>query len=171
MSHLSLPQLAKKTGLTRRHLQRLAADGTIPGATRTPGGHWRIDEAQLGGWLAIRRFEDIRRRALSRNASRDAAKRVHMAAGVLNNNLILAMETLQPGKGALPSDVAAALYDTMVTMGVLLMHDAQAAGATRKAKILQDVCKILHETNMGLFEPELDDPAAAAAFAALAGLT
>jgi hypothetical protein len=67
MSQISLPVLSLRCGVSRRNLQRMAADGLIPGASRTAGGHWRIkDSHALDGWIKSRNFEKISRVALGR---------------------------------------------------------------------------------------------------------
>ena len=52
MSHFSTAQLAEQLGYSKRQVQRMAADGQIPGAARTPAGHWRIpDTPELREWV------------------------------------------------------------------------------------------------------------------------
>ena len=58
MSHLSTTQLAELTGFSKRQIQRMAANGEIPGAKRTSGGHWQVaDTSELSGW--IERFRKL----------------------------------------------------------------------------------------------------------------
>ncbi len=46
----------------------MAADGKIPGTSRTMGGHWRVkNDADLKGWLAAMTFAKIEREALGRD--------------------------------------------------------------------------------------------------------
>lgn len=67
MSQISLPALAKIAGVSRRNLQRMAADDLIPGASRTAGGHWRVkNDAALAGWISARSFEKMERNTLGR---------------------------------------------------------------------------------------------------------
>lgn len=64
-SHLSLPDLAVKMGLSRRHLQRMAAGGEVPGASRSKSGHWRVkNDLRLNGWITARSFDVIQRGSL-----------------------------------------------------------------------------------------------------------
>ena len=50
---ITVPQLAERLGISRRHAQRLALEGSIPGAVRTPGGHFRIPSGRaLDRWAA-----------------------------------------------------------------------------------------------------------------------
>ena len=52
MSHISTNQLAALTGFSKRQIQRMAANGEIPGANRTPAGHWQIsDTLELQEWV------------------------------------------------------------------------------------------------------------------------
>ena len=44
-------QLAKIAGLTARTIERYCAQGEIPGALRTPTGHWRIPQASVDAFL------------------------------------------------------------------------------------------------------------------------
>lgn len=51
MSHISTAQMAQLTGYEKRHVQRLAVAGQIPGAVRTGGGHWLIpDTPEVRKW-------------------------------------------------------------------------------------------------------------------------
>jgi hypothetical protein len=51
MSHLPTAQIAVLSGITKRQVQRLLVSGEIPGAERTPGGHWRVpDTKELRRW-------------------------------------------------------------------------------------------------------------------------
>lgn len=51
MSHIPTAELAQLTGYEKRHVQRLAVAGQIPGAVRTDGGHWRIpDSPEVRKW-------------------------------------------------------------------------------------------------------------------------
>jgi excisionase family DNA binding protein len=68
MSHFTLAQLSTKTGISRRHLQRLVAKGEIPGGERTDGGHWRVKKsAPLEGWLSVAAMKEAGRKSLSRD--------------------------------------------------------------------------------------------------------
>ncbi len=43
--------MAALTGFEKRHVQRLAVAGQIPGAVRTDGGHWKIpDTPEVRRW-------------------------------------------------------------------------------------------------------------------------
>lgn len=54
MSLISTAKLAERTGYTKRQIQRLAAGGEVPGASRTPGGHWKIPEgSKLDAWVDL----------------------------------------------------------------------------------------------------------------------
>lgn len=53
MSDLSCPKLALLTGYSSRQIQRFAANGEIPKAWLTKGGHWRFPESEeLKKWVA-----------------------------------------------------------------------------------------------------------------------
>jgi predicted DNA-binding transcriptional regulator AlpA len=53
MSDLSCPKLALLTGYSSRQIQRFAANGEIPNAWLTRGGHWRFPESkELKKWVA-----------------------------------------------------------------------------------------------------------------------
>jgi predicted site-specific integrase-resolvase len=43
--------LARRSGLSRRSIDRYCRDGVIAGALRSPGGHWRIPEASAEAFL------------------------------------------------------------------------------------------------------------------------
>lgn len=52
MSHLSTAKLADEMGYSKRQIQRMAANGEVPGASRTPAGHWAIpDTPELRRWM------------------------------------------------------------------------------------------------------------------------
>lgn len=57
MSHIATAELARLTGYEKRHVQRLAVAGQIPGAVRTDGGHWRVpDSPEVRKWCqAVKR--------------------------------------------------------------------------------------------------------------------
>ncbi|HYG36576.1 MAG TPA: hypothetical protein VEC99_17415 [Clostridia bacterium] len=42
----SLQHLAKKLGISQRQARRICEKGFVPGAFRTPGGHWRVPSTQ-----------------------------------------------------------------------------------------------------------------------------
>lgn len=68
LSHISLPSLAKRLGVSRRNLQRMAADGVIPGASRTIGGQWRVKkDAHLDGWISRMEMERALRQTVGRS--------------------------------------------------------------------------------------------------------
>lgn len=52
MSHISTQKAADLAGISKRHLQRLLnAGGVVPSATRTSGGHWRIEnDSSFQNW-------------------------------------------------------------------------------------------------------------------------
>ena len=43
---LTLPELAEMFRVDTRTAGRWCKDGKVPGAIRTPGGHWRISRAE-----------------------------------------------------------------------------------------------------------------------------
>lgn len=52
MSHLSTADLADEMAYSKRQIQRMAANGEVPGASRTPAGHWSIpDTPELRRWM------------------------------------------------------------------------------------------------------------------------
>lgn len=52
MSHIPTSELATLSGYSKRQIQRMAANGEIPGANRTPAGHWLIpDTPELREWV------------------------------------------------------------------------------------------------------------------------
>ena len=56
MRLISTNDLARLAGISKSHLQRLAAEGCIPDSSRTAGGHWRIeDTAKVRHWAAQRK--------------------------------------------------------------------------------------------------------------------
>ena len=56
MRLIATNDLAKLAGISKSHLQRLAAEGCIPDSSRTAGGHWRIeDTAKVRQWAAQRK--------------------------------------------------------------------------------------------------------------------
>jgi hypothetical protein len=78
MSHISTAELALLTSYTKRQVQRMTAAGEVPGALRTPAGHWRVpDSPALREWCrmvkANRRLssEDKQNRRRGRAAGRD----------------------------------------------------------------------------------------------------
>jgi len=40
--YLTVTEAAKRLSVDRRTLQNWCRDGKVPGAIRTPGGHWRV---------------------------------------------------------------------------------------------------------------------------------
>ncbi len=78
---ISIPTLAKRCKLSRRNLQRMAADGLIPGASRTNGGQWRVlDDKALAGWLNARNFTKMLRETLGRGRSAPVRRAVSQLA-------------------------------------------------------------------------------------------
>ena len=56
MRLISTNDLAQLAGISKSHLQRLAAEGCIPDSCRTAGGHWQIkDTAKVRHWAAQRK--------------------------------------------------------------------------------------------------------------------
>lgn len=51
-------------GVSTRQLQRMAAAGEVPGAVRSPAGHWRIpDDAGVRRWCAaMKKFRQSQRK-------------------------------------------------------------------------------------------------------------
>lgn len=78
MSHISLPKLAERTGYSRRHLQRLVAEGLVPGASRKPSGHWQIaDNEALERWLTKSAMLQLHRNSFKRHR-KDPVRRAAM---------------------------------------------------------------------------------------------
>ena len=94
MSHISTAELASRTGYSKRQVQRMAASGEIPGALRTPGGHWHIpDSPEIRKWLdchskaAMKRIRESDRGRLSADETYRLAKEIHVKAQSLRRAL------------------------------------------------------------------------------------
>lgn len=94
MSHIPTSELATLSGYSKRQIQRMAANGEIPGATRTPAGHWLIpDSTEVREWLwrhrkaAMPAISKEDRGCLSPRETYELAKEIHMRANSLRRAL------------------------------------------------------------------------------------
>jgi len=53
MGLISTGKAAERLGVTVTTVQRYLKDGTLRG-TRTPGGHWRVDESSVTRYEVVR---------------------------------------------------------------------------------------------------------------------
>lgn len=84
MSHISTNQLAALTGFSKRQIQRMTANGEIPGASRTPAGHWRIsDTPELLEWIRNFSKRPAAQEAVDRYESNDHAEAIALAKEIL----------------------------------------------------------------------------------------
>ena len=69
MRLITTNDLAKMAGVSKSHLQRLAATGCIPDSSRTAGGHWRIEDTEkVRQWATQRKkTRDRLSKALGKN--------------------------------------------------------------------------------------------------------
>ena len=94
MSHIPTSELAALTGYSKRQIQRMAGNGEIPKAQRTPGGHWIIpDSKQVRRWIACHRKADMPeigkddRGCLNAEETYQLAKEIHIKAHSLRRAL------------------------------------------------------------------------------------
>lgn len=94
MSHIPTAELADLTGYSKRQIQRFATAGQIPGAKRSVGGHWLIEDTP-----DVRRWIDCHRKvempgipkevsgSLSPEDTYQLAKEIHIKANSLRRAL------------------------------------------------------------------------------------
>jgi excisionase family DNA binding protein len=84
MSHLSTTELATLAGFSKRQVQRMAANGEIPGAQRTTGGHWKIaDSPELREWVRNFSKRPSAQQIVERNDSKQHAEAIALAKEIL----------------------------------------------------------------------------------------